>query len=219
MLEAVIFDVDGLIIDSEPLHLQAYNDILENYGIKISENEYSKIVGNKTEIILKYIKTKYSINESIDVLLSLKNSRYQNLKKNNTVPRDGVLDLITKIYSKQYKLAIATSSNRKETNDVLSFLELTDKFDIVVSEDDVNYVKPNPEIFNFISNKLNISASNCVVLEDSERGIMAAKLAKMKCIAVPNSITKNNDFSSADIVVENFNQISIEILEDVAKSY
>lgn len=218
MLEAVIFDVDGLIIDSEHLHFQAYNDLLNDYGKEISENEYGTMVGYKTEVIIKYMKNKYNMSESIDYLLRKKNSKYESLIRNNIVPREGVLDLINKLYDNNYKLAIATSSNKKETRWFLSFLNIIDRFEIIAAEEDVSYEKPDPEILNFISRKLKISPSNCVVLEDSEVGIKAAKQAKMKCIAVPNYLTKNNDFSEADLVVETLEQISIEILEHIASS-
>ncbi len=217
MLEAVIFDIDGLIIDNEPIHLQAYNNTLKKFDITISESEYAKFVGEETEDIFRYIINNYNISVRIENLIELKNLEYNNLIKNKLVPREGLLDLLDEIYYKGYKLAIATSSTRIEANYILSALGIANKFDLIASGEDSKRGKPDPEIYKFIANKLYISPSNCVVLEDSENGVKAAKLANMKCIAVPNSITKTNDFSEADLIIDDLRKVSIENIESLVQ--
>jgi beta-phosphoglucomutase-like phosphatase (HAD superfamily) len=114
-----------------------------------------------------------------------------------------------------FRLALASSSNFDHIQIVLKKLNLEDCFEVILSGDHVEKGKPNPEIYQKTAQKLRVRPEQCLVLEDTQTGVSAAKGAKMKCIAVPNQYTKGQDFSKADVRVKSLLDISIKIIHQV----
>jgi len=214
MIKAVIFDKDGLIIDSEPIHSKAFEVVLRSYGKvpKLFPNGLVHIVGLRGDQSWKLLKEKYDIKENIEVLRKKQRENYSKLLKSKMTLMPGVLSILKLIKVKKLKTAIASSSIRKHILHVINTLNLSTYFDVIVSGQDVVQSKPDPQIFLVTAEKLGLKVSNCLVFEDSETGVQAAKRAGMKVIAVPTKHTRNHDFSRADMIINSLEEMDWGII-------
>ena len=201
MIKAFIFDMDGVIIDSEPLHIESDKMVGREFGIELTDEELLQYVGMNDEWLWSKLAKKYKINTAIDEILEmqylnkiklLETGKFQKIK--------GVDDLISDLRVKGIKTALASSSAVRFIQSVLDKLELTDSFEVTVSGEDVENGKPAPDIFLRAAELLNVSPKECVVLEDAMHGINGAK-AGMKCIGFKNPNSGNQDLSNADKIV------------------
>lgn len=195
--------MDGLMVNTEPLQSKSFEQVLESYGKKPAYNNDGVVqvvgIGAKSNWIR--MKKQYNLKESISVLLEKKNDIYKQLLDKKLVPQEGLGDLINELNKKNISLAVASSSTIHDIEFVLSKLGVRKYFKAVVSGDSVPHGKPAPDIFLQVAKELKVEPKQCVVLEDSQSGVEAAKRAGMKVIAVPNKYTKSSDFSKADMVV------------------
>ncbi len=214
MIQAIIFDMDGLMIETEHLQSQAYEQVLRSYGVNLEFNNEGVVhrVGISGVDNFTFLKQKYNINESIEVLLDKKQTIYRAILSNNIVPKPGLLSLIETIKHAGLKLAVASSSSLEDIMFVLKHIGITDVFDVVVSGENVAQHKPAPDIFIEAARRLNADPRTCVVLEDSQSGVEAANAAHMKVITVPNQYTKSHNFSKADVVVTSLEKINLDII-------
>ncbi len=207
-VEAVIFDMDGLIVDNESLQLSATNRALSTYRFKINEDYWiRKCVGKRSKEFFQEIieENSISLKESLEELVERKNSYYREYIENEVenIVRPGVKQFIQFLRENSYSLALATSAGKIETEAVIGKegLGIEDKFQVIVTGEEVQKPKPDPEIYNKVVRKLKTSPEVCLVLEDTAIGVEAAKSARMKVIAVPNRFTLTQDFSRANLVI------------------
>ena len=214
MIQAVIFDMDGVIIDSEPLQSQAWESIIRQYGKEPELNSAGLVhfVGFRIRENWEIIKERYEINEEIEALEEKRSQIYLMLLRKNMAPMRGFMDLIKTLKDKGLKLAIASSSHRDHVETLLDDLGIREYIDEFVSGDMVKKGKPHPDIYLEAANRLDVEPEKCVALEDSEVGVEAAKNADMKVIAVPNKYTRSMNFSDADLVLESLEDIYWEMI-------
>lgn len=207
---AIIFDMDGLMIETEHLQSQAYEQVLRSYRVNPEFNNEGVVhrVGISGVDNFTFLKQKYNIDESIEILLDKKQTIYRAILSNNIVPKPGLLSLLETMKNAGLKLAVASSSSLEDIMFVLKHIGITDAFEVVVSGENVAQHKPAPDIFIEVARQLNVRPEDCVVLEDSQSGVEAAKAAHMKVIAVPNQFTKSQDFRSADVVVVSLEKVN-----------
>ena len=206
-IKAIIFDMDGIIIDSEPLQMESFIRTLKIYNIKLEKEEFLSLIGFDTYNNLKNLKSKYNIQSSIENLIALKNKNYKEILTKNLKERKGLRELIKKLVADNYILALASSSAREDIDIVIQGLNLKKYFDAIVSGEDVKEKKPAPDIFILTAKRLSVRPEECLVLEDSEAGVLAAKQSGMKCIAVPTEFTLNHNFKFADSIVYNLDKV------------
>lgn len=211
-IEAVIFDLDGLIIDSEPLQWKAMNIALEPLGIRITEAEWIEMVGRKTIENLSRLKKKYGFEGSLAEIEATKNETYRAIIRQELKPMPGLPHAINVCRMAQLRLGVASSSVRTDIEVILESLKILDMFDAIVSGDQVPEGKPHPAIFLRAAQLLGIEPIHCLVLEDTVYGVVAAKAAGMFCIAIPNRFTSNQDLSQADLVLESLAQLDLNAL-------
>jgi len=211
MIKAVIFDMDGVVSDTELDRFKLLRELLKEKGCELSEEEYFKsIMGRKSSgQLLKIFGAKLSEDEVDEII----NKRREACRKNpekHIKPVPGILPLCKELTGK-YELAIVSSAVRNSMELTIRHLDLEDYFKIVVSADDVEELKPNPEPYLKAANKLELESEECVAIEDTKTGIASAKSAGMACIGKRNKIYEsrghNEDLSEADIVVEELAQI------------
>ncbi|MBE6067253.1 MAG: HAD family phosphatase [Clostridium lundense] len=210
MVKAVIFDMDGVIIDSEPLHLSIEEDIFKKLGISITYEEHNTFIGTTSHYMWNKIKTNHNLTESLEELVELDRNTYLDFL-NNTLdlqPIKGVKELIINLHKNNIKLAVASSSPLNVIEKILSLFEIRGYFDYIVTGDCVSKSKPEPDIFLYAAKKLDADPKECVVIEDSHNGVLAAKKANMKCIGYKNVNSGNQDLSKADITIDDFNDIN-----------
>lgn len=208
MIKAVIFDMDGLIIDSEPIESKSLEILLRKYG-KTPEYQESGLIhtvgtaGNTYNVL----KEKYKLDDDIKVLRRKKRRIYTNLLKRDLIPFKGFSELITILKNRKIKTALASNRNRRHLKLILKLMGIINLFDVIVGPSAKRKHKPSPDIYLTTAQKLNVYPDNCIVLEDSETGVTAGKAAGMKVIAIPNKYTKNQNLTKADIVVDSLEHI------------
>ena len=157
---------------------------------------------------------KYGVGIDKEKVSKLKKKLYKDIFRRKAAPRKGVLDLIENLSGK-YALAVTSSGAREIIGFVLEKFGLESKFKTIVSGNDVERVKPFPDIYEKALNLLGLESANCVAIEDSRSGLLAAKGAKIKCIIVPCEFTKTHDFSEADFIFDELGEITDSLLKTI----
>lgn len=202
--KAVLFDMDGVILDSEPMHVAAFHTTLKSYGKELADDQYKKHFAGKTDEagFKDYFKF---INESVDLpaIMDAKAKAYLRLAADQLVPYAGIPHLLKRL-STEVPLALVTGSLRDEVDVTLESLGIKECFKVIVTANDVSVGKPGPEGYLKAANLLGKRADECVIIEDSPSGVEAANNAGIKCIGITNTHTKS-DLAKADIIVEQLN--------------
>lgn len=214
--KAVIFDMDGVIIDSEPLHHEVNKKIFNKLGINVSDEEYQSFIGTSNTYMWTILKEKHGLTESIDELNQLQlteNIDYLNNHQENPIP--GILALLNLFKEYGLKIALASSSPIEYIKKVLENLGLEAYFDITISGESFERGKPYPDIFLHTAKVLGVNPEECVVIEDSQNGVKAARNAGMKIVGYQNVNSGNQDLSEADMVVNSLEKIGIEVFKEL----
>ncbi len=212
MTKALIFDLDGVIIDSEPVHFESDRMTMREYGIDIADEILNRYVGVTNPVMWAEIKEIYSLSCPVDELLH-KQLKYKlelfGTEKLEAI--DGIFDLIGLLKEKGIKVGLASSSPRGFIELILKNLGIIGFFDGIVSGEDVLKSKPAPDIFLKAAALLEVEPGACLVIEDSEHGVKAAKSAGMKCIGYANANSGNQDLSAADLCVASIRDIDMNL--------
>jgi len=213
MTTSVIFDLDGLLVDTEKLHCLAYQMALQEYGCPISETEYAEHWVRFGRGITDWVESR-GLGLDPHAVRARKSEHYLTLLRSSLRPMDGALELLAALHGAM-KLALASSSYRDAVDGVLNGLGIARYFDAVVSGLDVPAVKPAPDIFLKAAEVLGVAPVHCLVLEDAEKGVIAAHRAGMRCIAVPNDYTRHHDFSKATRVCKSLREVTPALIRDL----
>lgn len=185
MIKAVIFDMDGVVSDTQKLHSQVESKLLNNCGIQISPQEITeKFSGVKTSYFFKELLDQNGIKADIDSLMADKWNQMVIAAGQDVKPIPGIRELINRLEENNFIISLAAASVLKYINIVLDRLNLKNKFQVITSAEQVVKGKPEPDLFLFAANKLKVPPENCLVIEDGRAGMTAAKRAKMKCIGL-----------------------------------
>lgn len=212
MIKAVIFDMDGVIVDSSHAHIEAEKQTMLKYGIRISSKELQEYTGVTAKLMFTDLIRKYKLNTTFEEIFKEKEKILFKLLKNDTRPTKGVVHLTRKLKQENIKLGIASSAHKRLVEYVLERLKISHLFDCIVSSEDITHSKPNPEIFLKSADELSVSPADCLVIEDAKLGVEAAKKAGMKCVGYRNHKSGNQDLSKADIVIDDFSKLDIDEL-------
>lgn len=216
MLQAVIFDMDGVLMDSEDIHFEVERDILRHYGVEHTIEGHSKYVGRQTIDLWKGVCVDHGLDANPEELTKLDHNRYMDyLLSSEIKPIDGIRDLVRSLKTSQIKMIVASSASRKNIEVVIEKFQMGNDFDGYVSGQDVKESKPNPEIFMLAASRLGVDATDCVVIEDACHGVEAAKAAGTKCIAYRNPGSGLQDLSKADVIVNAINEIDLDMLNEL----
>ena len=187
MLKAIIFDMDGVLVDSELLHYKANCNVLKKYGIDLDYEYYRQYIGTSCTNMWKKIQQDFSLPADWRELVRLGNEETERLScTNGYQPVDGAPALVRRLKKMGFELAIASSSSLENIQRVVHSLNLSDCFSYLVSSDMVSRPKPAPDIFIKAAELLNISPANCLAIEDSQNGISSALAANMACLGFIN---------------------------------
>lgn len=216
MIKAFVFDLDGVIIDSEPIHAEVGMHVLSDFGEKPSSSELYEFVGIRNEEMWAVLKKRHGIEATVEQLVSrhdfYKQKRFFHEKLEAI---GGIPELIGSAKARGMKIALATSSPRYFAEHVLKNVGLLAYFDALITSDDIRKGKPDPEIYRKAAEALGVRADECVVLEDAFFGIRSAKGAGMKCIAFINPHSGHQDTTEADFVVSSIRDIDLNSLENL----
>lgn len=208
MIKAVIFDMDGVIIDSQPIHYEADKLALKSVGIDVSYNDLEKYAGTSNINRFTRFKKDFNLILSIKDFISIQqNIIFSLVAKAELLPISGIKELLESLKSNDIKIAVASSSSYIFIDTILNSINVKNYFTQVVSGEDMANSKPAPDIFLATAAKLNTEPSECVVIEDSMNGVLAAKEAGMKCIGYVNINSGSQDLSKATVIIDDFAKI------------
>ncbi len=204
MIKAVLFDFDGVVVQSEPLHLLSFRMLLEPLGVTISEERwYREFTGIGSTAIITALFKDFGINEDVRSWVEWRKKIYQDLiEEGKLSATPGILDFLKYLRQRGIKTAVVSGGHGTNIRFALKELGLSEYFDIIVGLEDVQHRKPHPECFLTAAKKLGIMPSECLAIEDSPSGTAAAHAAGMKlvCIKSPAQL----DVSKCDLVANNF---------------
>ena len=217
MLKAVLFDMDGVIVDTEPLHRKAYFKMFSDVGINVNEALYTSFTGQSTINICKRLVNHFNLTFAPEYLVKLKRQHFKYLFENDTdlALINGVLDLIQDYHINGIKLVVASSASMPNINRIFERFNLNQYFMGKFSGADLKQSKPHPEIFVKASEHTGFKKSECVVIEDSTNGIRAAHDAGIFCIGFKSKHSTQQDYSLAEMVISDYTEITCKKLSGI----
>lgn len=212
MIKAVIFDMNGVIIDDEPVHEKAFRLVCKEFSVELTSEIYEELCFGRTDVegfdnIIKIFNLRNILPEE---LVEKKAELYFQFIEGNAKSYRGVLDLI-KLLKGKIKLAVASNSREDEVDATLKNFGIKDFFDVVITGSDIKKGKPDPESYLLATKKLNERPEDCLAIEDSPAGVASAKAAGLKCAAITTT-HKLEALKNADLVINDFSEIDIEFL-------
>jgi HAD superfamily hydrolase (TIGR01509 family) len=212
MIKAIIFDFDGLILDTETHEYEVLNEIFKEHQCELPLDLWGKLIGTITTFnpytyLEEQTKTTLDHNE----LVKQQKERFsQRIIQENARP--GVTDYLDAAKTLGLKIGLASSSNYEWVSSHLKRLDLLDRFECIRTSDHVEHVKPDPSLYLEAAKCLGVKPEECIAFEDSANGALAAKRAGMKCVTVPNTVTKGLDFCEVDHSLESMAQMELKEL-------
>jgi HAD superfamily hydrolase (TIGR01509 family) len=205
--QAVIFDMDGVLVDTEPLHLRALNQVLAKSGFRISEEENEQLIGTTFQSTWSYLIKRFGLEDKLELYAPAYDEAVLHILNEPLAPAPGSVSLLSELRARATPLALASSSKRLWIDATLRSLGVREYFPIVVSGDDVSHGKPAPDIFLLTATQLGFAPERCLVIEDSPNGIASGRAAGMDVIAVRTPATRRLPLENATTIVDSLEDI------------
>ncbi len=217
MLKAVLFDMDGVIVDTEPLHRKAYFMMFNDMNIAVTEEMYTGFTGQATLNICKELVEHFQLSEAPETLVKCKRKHFKHLFDNDDTLQllDGVLDLIQDYHNNGLTLVLASSASMPNIDRIFERFDLDQYFVAKLSGADLEKSKPHPEIFIKAAQAAGQPREYCMVIEDSSNGIKAANDAGIYVVGYDSKHSTDQDYSNANMVVSSFSEIGYEQVKDI----
>jgi haloacid dehalogenase superfamily, subfamily IA, variant 3 with third motif having DD or ED/haloacid dehalogenase superfamily, subfamily IA, variant 1 with third motif having Dx(3-4)D or Dx(3-4)E len=210
MIKAFIFDMDGVIIDSEPIHFEVDRLTAKHFGVDMTQEDLERFVGMTNPELWAIIRQEHGIPHTVDEIIAFQSvKKRQYLDEADIGPISGIVELLEELRRHNIAIGLASSSPRSFIEAVLEKFKIRDGFSCIVSGEEVPNGKPAPDIYLEAAGQLGVSPEHCMVLEDSRNGVLAAKRAGMRCIGYANPNSGRQDLSAADRIVHRITDIKI----------
>lgn len=217
MKNTVIFDMDGVIVDTEPLHKKAYYQHFGELGIEVDAELFSRFTGKSTRNVYQMIKEIFKIDTNVEALIQRKRTIFYGLFDSDPALQllDGVEDLVKNLHSANFQLILASSAAKSTINRVFKRFDLFPYFSYLVSGEDFPESKPNPAIFIEAQRLSGNVKTSCIIIEDSTNGILAANRADIFCVGYKSANSKNQNYELADMVIQHFDELDPTRIADL----
>ncbi|CEN32771.1 HAD family hydrolase [Capnocytophaga cynodegmi] len=214
-----IFDMDGVLVDSEPMHCQIIYEVFQQLEIQFPKSYIEETLTGMSAIPMwEKIKKDALLSKSVEELLQFHRTYfYERFEEIEVTEVEGVKNVIQKLKNHGFSLALASSSSRKLIDYFTKKIHISHFFDVIMSGDDVKFSKPFPEIFTKVAQWYQADSKNFWVLEDSKNGVQAAKSAGMNCIGFKNPNSGNQDLSKSNLLIHSMNDITDDFIENLIK--
>lgn len=212
-MNAVIFDMDGVLIDSEPLHYASDKELLRELHITAPDDYLDKFVGTTNPFMWSQILKEFELQNNIqEILCKQLELKFKLLEESDYVPIHGIPELLQSLANHNIPMAVASSSSKVFIEAVLKKLNIIHYFTAYISGEEIERSKPEPDIFLKTADILQVNPKECIVIEDSKNRVIAAKRAGMKCAGYINPNSGNQDLSEANIIIKSFTELTVEKL-------
>lgn len=208
-IEALIFDMDGVLIDSEPLHLLAYQKYLSKFDICFTAEDNHEFLGRKDLDCACALVEKHGLQIAPFQFVEQKEEILHELFKTQLQPRPGVFEILEQARGLSLRMAVASSATLPTIELVVDILKIRHYFLSLTSGDEVAHGKPAPDVFLLAAERLGASPERCLVIEDTQNGIKAAKQAGMLCVAIPCEATLHQNHSEADKRLASLHELAL----------
>ncbi len=217
MIQTVIFDMDGVIVDTEPVHRYAYFQHFSELNIDVSEELFTSFTGNSTRNVFQRVNSIFNLNADVEELILRKRTIFNDTfdHKEDLELLEGVENLIKNLHENGVELILASSASKVTIDRVFRRFGLHPYFSNIVSGEDFPKSKPHPAIFEFAASLSKAPKENCIVIEDSTNGVLAAKAAGIYCVGYNSIHSKLQDLSKADKIVNHFNELDYNIIANL----
>jgi len=216
-LEAVLWDLDGVIADTADCHYRAWQSIFKERGVEFSQADFMRYFGRRHDTIVRFALGDSLSPAEFHAISEKKQSLYRHLVSQNIIPLPGAVTLIKSLNAHGIKTAIGSSAVQENIDVILKGIGIEGCFQAIACGMEVAEGKPSPQIFLLAAEKLGVRPADCVVIEDAIAGVAAARRAGMKCVAVTNSHPRDK-LQNADLVVDSLEKVTIPVLAGLFRS-
>lgn len=215
MIQTVIFDMDGVIVDTEPVHRYAYYKQFQELNIEVTEAMYTSFTGFSTRNTFQTLKEQFQLEHEVEDLIQRKRSIFNDAfdTKEDLELLEGVRTLIEDLHQNGIQLILASSASKVTIDRVFTRFGLHDFFTHIVSGEDFPKSKPHPAIFEHAASLSIAPKENCIVIEDSTNGVKAAKAAGIYCVGYESAHSKDQNLNEADKVITHFKELNATIVK------
>jgi putative hydrolase of the HAD superfamily len=218
MIKAIVFDFDGLIIDTETVWYHSYQQALGEVGIAFPMDVFARCVGTHDDELIRFVEEQAGSAERAETIRANAASLHEHLMA-SVEAREGVRNFLDEAQTTGIKIGLATSSDRRWIDRFLGRLDLEDYFEVIVTRDDVANIKPDPELYRKAVQALGVLPSEAVAFEDSVNGAKAAKAAGLHCVIVPNPVTEQLAFERYELRIRSMGDHKLsDLLTQLEKS-
>jgi HAD superfamily hydrolase (TIGR01509 family) len=212
MKKTVIFDMDGVIVDTEPVHRYAYFQHFDELNVQVTEEMFTSFTGNSTRNVFQSVKSIFNLDHDVEDLIQRKRAIFNDAfdTKEDLDLLEGVHQLIKDLHSNGMQLILASSASKVTIERVFNRFNLHQYFTHIVSGEDFPKSKPHPAIFEFAASLSIAPKEDCIVIEDSTNGVKAAKGAGIYCVGYNSIHSKLQNLSEADIIINHFDELNFD---------